>query len=71
MSGTTVTTLTPHQSDSDHNMDQLTSINVSDDAFAYTLPAQSITTFVRLSGNSRAHAEQAHAMGSLRAASRA
>lgn len=46
MSGATVTTLTPYQTDSSHSMDQLTTVNVSNDTFTYTLPAQSITTFV-------------------------
>jgi glucuronoarabinoxylan endo-1,4-beta-xylanase len=42
----TVTTLTPWQTSPSENMAQLGTVNVSNGSFTYTLPGQSITTFV-------------------------
>jgi glucuronoarabinoxylan endo-1,4-beta-xylanase len=42
----TVTTLTPYQTSPSENMDQLGTVDVSNGSFTYTLPGQSITTFV-------------------------
>jgi len=43
----TVTSLTPYQTTSSGGLAQQSAITVSSDAFTYTLPAQSITTFVQ------------------------
>jgi glucuronoarabinoxylan endo-1,4-beta-xylanase len=43
----TVTSLTPYQSTSAAGLAKQTAVSVSNDQFTYTLPAQSITTFVQ------------------------
>jgi len=45
LSGATITSFTPYQTSPSGNFQQLSAISVSNDAFTYTLPAQSITTF--------------------------
>jgi len=45
ISGATVTSFLPYQTDASESMVQLATLNVSNDAFTYTLPAESITTF--------------------------
>ena len=49
--GETVTAVTPYQTTSSEHVAQLSNVAVSGDAFTYTLPAQSITTFVTTTGN--------------------
>jgi glucuronoarabinoxylan endo-1,4-beta-xylanase len=46
----TVTAVTPYQTTSSEHVAQLSNVSVSNNAFTYTLPAQSITTFVTTSG---------------------
>ncbi len=46
MSGATVTSVTPYQTSASNQIAQLSAVNVSNDAFTYSLPGQSITTFV-------------------------
>ena len=46
----TVTALTPYQTTSSEHVAQLSNVAVSANAFTYTLPAQSITTFVTATG---------------------
>jgi hypothetical protein len=46
ISGATVTSFTPYQTTATESMAELSPISVSGDAFTYSLPAQSITTFV-------------------------
>ncbi len=46
----TVTAVTPFQTTSSAHVAQLSNANVTNNAFTYTLPAQSITTFVTTSG---------------------
>ena len=43
----TVTSMTPYQTTSAGGLAPQTAITVTGDAFTYTLPAQSITTFVQ------------------------
>ena len=50
ISGQTVTAVTPFQTTSSEHVAQLGNANVTNDAFTYTLPAQSITTFVTTTG---------------------
>ena len=52
ISGQTVSAVTPYQTTSSEHVAQLSNVNVSNDAFTYSLPAQSITTFVTTSGGS-------------------
>jgi glucuronoarabinoxylan endo-1,4-beta-xylanase len=47
----TVTALTPYQTTSSAQVAQLGNVAVSSNAFTYTLPAQSITTFVTTTGS--------------------
>jgi glucuronoarabinoxylan endo-1,4-beta-xylanase len=42
-----VTTLTPYQTSAGQSLAQLSTVNVSNDSFTFTLPALSITTFVQ------------------------
>ncbi|HEY1254222.1 MAG TPA: cellulose binding domain-containing protein, partial [Terracidiphilus sp.] len=42
----TVTSFTPYQTTATESMEELSAVGVSGDAFTYSLPAQSITTFV-------------------------
>jgi len=46
ITGATVTSFTPYQTTATESMAELSAIGVSGDAFTYSLPAQSITTFV-------------------------
>ena len=46
MSGSTVSSMTPYQTNSSSMLAQLSAVSVSGNAFTYSLPAQSITTFV-------------------------
>jgi glucuronoarabinoxylan endo-1,4-beta-xylanase len=46
LSGATVTSVTPYQTSASNQLAQLSAVSVSNDAFTYSLPAQSITTFV-------------------------
>ncbi len=46
MSGATVTSVTPYQTSASNLIAPLSAVNVSNDAFTYSLPGQSITTFV-------------------------
>jgi len=43
--GATLASLTPYQTSPSHNLAQLGAVAVSNGAFTYSLPAQSITTF--------------------------
>lgn len=52
ISGQTVSAVTPYQTTSSEHVAQLSNVNVTSDAFTYSLPAQSITTFVTTSGGS-------------------
>jgi glucuronoarabinoxylan endo-1,4-beta-xylanase len=45
LQGATITALTPYQTSPSHNLAQLGAVTVSNGAFTYSLPAQSITTF--------------------------
>ena len=45
LQGATITSLTPYQTSPSHNLAQLGAVAVSNGAFTYSLPAQSITTF--------------------------
>jgi glucuronoarabinoxylan endo-1,4-beta-xylanase len=42
----TVTSMTPYRTSATENLTQLSVVNVASDSFSYTLPANSITTFV-------------------------
>ena len=46
ITGATVTSFTPYQTTATESMEELSAVGVSGDAFTYSLPAQSITTFV-------------------------
>jgi glucuronoarabinoxylan endo-1,4-beta-xylanase len=46
LQGATVSTFTPHQTSPNGNLAQLGAVGVSNGAFTYSLPGQSITTFV-------------------------
>ena len=46
MSGATVSSVTPYQTSASNQIAQLSAVSVSNDAFTYSLPGQSITTFV-------------------------
>ncbi|MFZ1085260.1 MAG: cellulose binding domain-containing protein [Terracidiphilus sp.] len=46
ITGATVTSFTPYQTTATESMAELSAISLSSDAFTYSLPAQSITTFV-------------------------
>ena len=46
ISGATVTSVTPYQTSASNQLAQLGAVSVSNDAFTYSLPGQSITTFV-------------------------
>lgn len=46
MSGATLTSVTPYQTNSSGGLIQESAVNVSSGSFTYTLPGQSITTFV-------------------------
>jgi glucuronoarabinoxylan endo-1,4-beta-xylanase len=46
MSGATVTSVTPYQTSASNQLAELSAVSVSNDSFTYSLPAQSITTFV-------------------------
>ena len=45
LQGATVSSLTPYQTSASRNLAQLTAVTVSNGAFTYSLPGQSITTF--------------------------
>lgn len=47
MANQTVSTLTPYQTSATDTVTQLSAVSVADDMFTYTLPAESITTFVQ------------------------
>jgi glucuronoarabinoxylan endo-1,4-beta-xylanase len=47
----TVSAVTPYQTTSSEQVAQLSNVSVSNDAFTYTLPAESITTFVTTTGS--------------------
>ncbi|HUZ04585.1 MAG TPA: RICIN domain-containing protein, partial [Acidobacteriaceae bacterium] len=46
ITGATVSSVTPYQTSSSNQLAQLGDVSVSNDAFTYSLPGQSITTFV-------------------------
>ena len=46
LSGATVTSVTPYQTSASNQIAQLSAVSVSNNAFTYSLPGQSITTFV-------------------------
>jgi hypothetical protein len=46
MSGATLTSMTPYQTSASYQLTQLGAVGVSNNSFTYTLPGQSITTFV-------------------------
>jgi len=46
LTGSTASSFTPHQTSATAQLAQLSAVNVSGNAFTYSLPAQSITTFV-------------------------
>ena len=46
ISGATVTSITPYQTSASNQIAQLSAVSVSNDSFTYSLPGQSITTFV-------------------------
>jgi glucuronoarabinoxylan endo-1,4-beta-xylanase len=46
LTGSTASSFTPHQTSASAQLAQLSAVSVSGDAFTYSLPAQSITTFV-------------------------
>jgi len=46
MTGTTLTSVTPYQTSASNQLAELSTVNVSNDSFTYSLPGQSITTFV-------------------------
>jgi glucuronoarabinoxylan endo-1,4-beta-xylanase len=46
ISGATVTSVTPYQTSSSRQLAALSAVSVSNDSFTYSLPGQSITTFV-------------------------
>jgi glucuronoarabinoxylan endo-1,4-beta-xylanase len=46
ISGATLTSVTPYQTSSSNQLAQLSAVSVSNDSFTYSLPGQSITTFV-------------------------
>ncbi len=46
ISGATLTSVTPYQTSASSQLAQLSAVNVSNNAFTYSLPGQSITTFV-------------------------
>jgi glucuronoarabinoxylan endo-1,4-beta-xylanase len=46
ISGATLTSVTPYQTSASNQLAQLSAVSVSNDAFTYSLPGQSITTFV-------------------------
>jgi len=50
--GATVTSFTPYQTTATESMAELNAVSVSSDAFTYSLPAQSITTFVGTASSS-------------------
>jgi glucuronoarabinoxylan endo-1,4-beta-xylanase len=52
ISGATVTSVTPYQTSASNQLAQLGAVGVSNDAFTYSLPGQSITTFVGTGGGS-------------------
>jgi glucuronoarabinoxylan endo-1,4-beta-xylanase len=47
LSGATITSLIPYQTSNTESMEQLATVTVTGDAFTYSLPAQSITTFYK------------------------
>jgi len=47
ITGATITSMTPYQTTASASMSTLSAVTVSSDAFTYTLPAQSITTFYK------------------------
>ncbi|HEY1254985.1 MAG TPA: glycoside hydrolase family 30 beta sandwich domain-containing protein, partial [Terracidiphilus sp.] len=51
ITGATVTSFTPYQTTATESMEELSAVGVSGDAFTYSLPAQSITTFVGTAGS--------------------
>jgi glucuronoarabinoxylan endo-1,4-beta-xylanase len=46
ISGATLTSVTPYQTSASNQLAQLSAVSVSNDSFTYSLPGQSITTFV-------------------------
>ncbi len=46
ITGATLTSVTPYQTSSSHQLSQLSAVGVSNNSFTYSLPGQSITTFV-------------------------
>ena len=46
ITGATLTSVTPYQTSASNQLAELGAVSVSNDAFTYSLPAQSITTFV-------------------------
>ena len=46
ITGATLTSVTPYQTSASNQLAQLSAVNVSNDSFTYSLPGQSITTFV-------------------------
>ena len=46
ITGATLTSVTPYQTSASNQLAQLSAVSVSNDAFTYSLPGQSITTFV-------------------------
>jgi glucuronoarabinoxylan endo-1,4-beta-xylanase len=52
ISGATVTSVTPYQTSASNQLAQLGAVGVSNDSFTYSLPGQSITTFVGTGGGS-------------------
>jgi glucuronoarabinoxylan endo-1,4-beta-xylanase len=50
ISGATITSVTPYQTSASNQIAQLGAVSVSNDVFTYSLPGQSITTFVGTGG---------------------
>jgi glucuronoarabinoxylan endo-1,4-beta-xylanase len=50
LSGATISTMTPWTTSANLNLIQQSGISVSGDSFSYTLPAESVTTFVGVAG---------------------
>jgi hypothetical protein len=50
LTGSTASSFTPHQTSASAQLAQLSAVSVSGNAFTYSLPAQSITTFVSSGG---------------------
>src|SRR6202451_23188 len=63
----TVSAVTPYQTTSSEQVAQLSNVSVSSDAFTYTLPAESITTFVTTTGSGASCTTVPSAPGSVTA----